>query len=43
MSPKYEERDMYWFIDMGTWWSMFLECPNEYCEILYDEIGENLE
>ena len=38
----FEEHDMYWFIDQGTWWSVFLECPNEESDLLYEEIGENL-
>ena len=38
----YSEADMYWWIDQGQWWSMFLECPNEYCDILYDELKEML-
>ena len=42
MDPKYAEHDIYWIIDLGTWWSIFLECSNEYCDTLYEEIGENL-
>ena len=42
VAPKYEEHDLYWFIDLGTWWSIFLECPNEYIDLIYEEIGENL-
>ena len=40
VAPKYEEHDMYWFIDLGTWWSMFLECPNEFIDVMYEEVYE---
>lgn len=34
----HEERDMWWFIEQGIYWGIFLESPNDLIDISYEDI-----